>query len=210
MHRSGSASPPVTRPNPVITMIMLGKTSIVLNIHRAPVTKEPSMESVLVCYQTRYGSTREIANQIAEVLERAGLRVTLIPISAVRDLTPFDAVVIGSPLYMGKWLAEAREFVGRFHVQLRARPVAVFTVGYSFRDRVQEHIPGDDEALEHVLFFISPVATGFFAGKVDPDSMSPADKSITTMAGVSPGDFRDPDAVRKWAERLPAIFRSPR
>ncbi len=164
------------------------------------------MESVLVCYQTRYGSTREIAVQIAEVLEKAGPRVTLSPISTVKDLSTFDAVVIGSPLYMGKWLAEAREFVGRFHVQLRERPVAVFTVGYSFRDRVQEHIPGDDEALEQVLFFISPVATGFFAGRVDPDSMSPADRSITTMAGVTPGDFRNPDEVRKWAEKLARIF----
>lgn len=164
------------------------------------------MKTALVCYQTRYGSTREIAVQIAEVLEKAGLNVTLSPIAVVKDLKAYNAIVIGSPLYMGKWLAEAREFVGRSWTLLRDRPVAIFTVGYSLHDRIQDHIPGDNEALEHVLYFISPVAIGFFAGKVDPDTMSPADRSITTMAGVSPGDFRNMEKVREWARKLPALF----
>jgi len=48
------------------------------------------------------------------------------------------------------------------------------------------------------------VSAGFFPGKVDPDRMSPADKAIVTLGGVTPGDFRQEDLVRSWARDLVA------
>jgi len=164
------------------------------------------MKTVLVCYVTRYGSTGEIASIIAEELAKANLEVTLSPLSLVRDPGNTDAVVIGSPLYMGKWLAEAREFVSRFRTQLQTCPVAVFTVGYSFRDQMKEYIGIGDEALAPIRVFISPVATGYFAGRVDPDTMSLTDREVIRLAGVVPGDFRNPGAVRKWARELPSVL----
>ncbi len=167
------------------------------------------MKTVLVCYGTRYGSTGEIASIIAEELAKAHLEVTLSPLSLVKDPGNSDAVVIGSPLYMGKWLAEAREFVSRFRTELQSRPVAVFTVGYSFRDQMKEYIGIGEEALAPVRVFISPVATGCFAGRIDPDAMSLTDREIIRMAGVVPGDFRNPDAIRRWARDLPSILFPP-
>jgi menaquinone-dependent protoporphyrinogen oxidase len=164
------------------------------------------MKTVLVCYATRYGSTGEIASIITEELVRAHLEVTLSPLSLVRDPGNSDAVVVGSPLYMGKWLAEAREFVSRFRSQLQTRPVAVFTVGYSFRDRMKDYVLPDEEALAPIRIFISPVAYGYFAGRVDPDLMSQTDREVIRLAGVSPGDFRNPDRVRQWARELPPLL----
>jgi menaquinone-dependent protoporphyrinogen oxidase len=167
------------------------------------------MKTVLVCYTTRYGSTGEIASIIAEELVKANLEVTLSPISLVKDPGTSDAVVIGSPLYMGKWLAEAREFVSRFRRELKTRPVAVFTVGYSFRDQMKEYIPVGEEALAPIRVFISPVAAAYFAGRIDPDRMSLTDREVIRLAGVSPGDFRNPAAVGQWARELPSILFPP-
>ncbi len=159
-------------------------------------------KKVLVWYATRYGSTREIADAIAGEFSQKGFLADLVP--ADRDVDPldYDAVVLGSPLYMGKWLIQARELVSRHQAALTERPVAVFTVGYSLRDRMQEHLKSGDAALDAIRPFITPVDAAFFPGKVDPDLMSDSDRSITLLGGVEPGDFRDFGMVREWARSL--------
>ncbi len=165
------------------------------------------MEHILVCYATRYGSTGDIARIIADELRDAGYRVTLSPVADTGDPGDFDAVVIGSPLYMGKWLAEAREFVSRNRVSLKGRPVAVFSAGFTLRNRTDNHLSAVDEAIaSSVKLFISPVSTGYFAGKLDPDQLSAADRAIIMLSGALPGDFREPDEIKKWTRGLPALF----
>jgi menaquinone-dependent protoporphyrinogen oxidase len=160
------------------------------------------VKNILVCYATRYGSTGDIARIIGKELEAAGYRVAVSPVAEVKDPSEYDAVVIGSPLYMGKWLAEARDFVSRFRYPLQERPVAVFSVGYSLKDRTMEHLKSGEDALVAIRVFITPVSAGFFPGKVDPDRMSPADKAMVILSGVTPGDFQDEDMVRSWAREL--------
>ena len=43
-----------------------------------------SPQRVLVAYATRGGSTRELAEQVAQVLERSGVSLDLQPVAAVR------------------------------------------------------------------------------------------------------------------------------
>jgi len=164
-----------------------------------------AVNTILVCYATRYGSTTDIAGLIGEELQMAGFTVTVRPIAAVDDPGEFDAIVIGSPLYMGKWLVEARDFVSRFRYPLQECPVAVFSVGYSLRDRTIEHLKSGEDALAAIRLFITPVSAGFFPGKVDPDRMSAADRAIVALGGAEPGDFRDPDLVRAWARELAGL-----
>ena len=160
------------------------------------------MKNILVCYATRYGSTSDIARIIGEELEGAGFHVTVLPVSAINDPGKYDAVVIGSPLYMCKWLPEARDFVSRFRHPLQERPVAVFSVGYSLKERTVEHLKSGEAALDAIRVFITPVSAGFFPGNIDPDRMSPADKAMIRLGGATPGDFRDENLVRSWAREL--------
>ncbi|HNO09175.1 MAG TPA: hypothetical protein PKJ03_10650, partial [Methanoregulaceae archaeon] len=89
-----------------------------------------------------------------------------------------------------------------FRHSLGERPVAVFSVGYSMKDRTKEHLQSGEDALEAIRIFINPISTGFFPGRVDPDLMSPADKAVVRLGGVTPGDFREEDLVRTWAKTL--------
>lgn len=162
----------------------------------------------LVCYATRYGSTAEIAEVIGEELVRSGFLVDVVNIVEIEDIGQYDIVVIGSPLYMGKWLVEARDFVQRFKHQLNQRSVSVFSVGYTLKDMIKENIQSAEEALDTVRISIKPSSTAFFAGKVDPDGMSAPDKAITRMGGVEAGDFRDWDSIREWARNLGEQLRS--
>ena len=46
-----------------------------------------------MAYASQYGSTREIAEKIGEVLHQAGLPTDVFPVNEVRDLASYAAVV---------------------------------------------------------------------------------------------------------------------
>lgn len=62
---------------------------------------------VLVTAASRYGSTAEIAHAIGDVLGSSGITATVAPPETVGGLARFDAVVLGSPVYVGHWLPAA-------------------------------------------------------------------------------------------------------
>src|SRR5262249_4603624 len=85
--------------------------------------------SILVVYASTHGPTRQVAETVAKRLEAHGLRVELSPAADVRDITEYDAVVVGAALYTGRMVADARRFLRRNHAQLAERPFAVFAMG---------------------------------------------------------------------------------
>lgn len=85
--------------------------------------------TVLVAYSSKRGSTAEIAETIAATLRRAGLEVDLEPAGEVTSLEPFDAVVLGSAVYMKRWRGDARHFLKKHRKALRQLPFWVFSSG---------------------------------------------------------------------------------
>jgi menaquinone-dependent protoporphyrinogen oxidase len=85
--------------------------------------------SVLVAYATRYGSTKEVAEVVAETLRDHGLEVDVQSMQAVSNLSGCRAVVLGAPLQMFRWHKDARHFLSRHREALVDRPSAVFALG---------------------------------------------------------------------------------
>jgi len=56
---------------------------------------------VLVTYATKYGATAEMAEKIGQVLRQAGLHADVFPANRVSDLSPYQAVVLGSAVRNG-------------------------------------------------------------------------------------------------------------
>ncbi len=84
---------------------------------------------VLVTAASRRDSTREIAEAIADGLTERGVRAQARVVDQIADLDGFDAVVVGSAIYMGRWLKTAREFVARHAAELSSVPVWRFSSG---------------------------------------------------------------------------------
>jgi len=164
--------------------------------------------NILVVYASKYGSTAGVGEAIAKELRIAGFDVDSSPVTErtqSEDLSPvksYRAVVIGSPIYMGKLLVEARDFVKAHQHDLRERPVAVFTVGYSLKEKNDDHLRSANEAVGVLRDFIEPVAVGYFAGTYNPEVMSISDRLIMKLVGGVPGDYRDWDEIRVWARGL--------
>ena len=85
--------------------------------------------TVLVAYASKRGSTAEIAETIAATLRRSGLVVGLEPAEEVDSLEPYDAVVLGSAVYMKRWRGDARHFLRKHRKALRQLPFWVFSSG---------------------------------------------------------------------------------
>ena len=82
--------------------------------------------SVLVTFATRYESTREVAEAIAASLTKSVVEVVFQPIRQIRSDEKYQAVVIGAPLYMFRWLKDARRFLSKSQKELIQKPVAIF------------------------------------------------------------------------------------
>lgn len=91
--------------------------------------EETTSDSILVAYATRYGSTQEVAEQVAATLREKGLEVDLRPARQAQSVDDYRAVVLGTPFYIGRWLKDARRFLTQHQEDLQERPVAVFSLG---------------------------------------------------------------------------------
>ena len=67
----------------------------------------PGVTSVLVAYASKRGSTAEIAEAIAEALRQSGVSVDCIEAGKVGSVEPYDAVVLGSAVYIKRWRGDA-------------------------------------------------------------------------------------------------------
>jgi menaquinone-dependent protoporphyrinogen oxidase len=71
---------------------------------------------VLVTVASRHGATREIAQALGARLDSggagrsAGLMAVVLPVEQRPDPAPYDAVVLGSAAYAGRWLEPARDY----------------------------------------------------------------------------------------------------
>jgi menaquinone-dependent protoporphyrinogen oxidase len=164
--------------------------------------------SILVTYATRYGSTQEVAEAVAQTLSESSIEVALLPASEVTTLAIFDAVVLGAPLYIGKWHKDAHRFLNRFRSDLQGKPLAIFSLGptSTSEDEMIDCRGQLDRDLSQ-YDWLNPVAVEMFVGKYDPDKLNFAHK-LLTIPPASPlhdrpaTDHRDWDAIREWASAL--------
>ena len=87
------------------------------------------MSNVLVAYASKHGATEEIAEVIADQLRQDGHPVDCMPVGEVDSLDPYEAIVVGSAVYMKRWRPEAKHFLKRSGAVLVSRPFWVFSSG---------------------------------------------------------------------------------
>lgn len=85
--------------------------------------------TVLVAYASKRGSTAEIAETVAATLRREGLRVCLERCEDVQSLEGYDAVILGSAVYMKRWRGDAGDFLKKHRKALKQVPFWVFSSG---------------------------------------------------------------------------------
>jgi menaquinone-dependent protoporphyrinogen oxidase len=187
------------------------------------------MTRVLVVYGSRHGATRGIAERIGKVLQNEGLEATVAAADRAPDISDVDAFVVGSGVYMGRWLKEPLQFLERNRATLATRPVWLFSSGPTPGSTAAK----SDDPIENTFGpadgpgsggrkQISELAdaTGarenhVFLGAYDPDDppafmaerlfrLLPVSKSVLPV-----GDFREWDAIEEWAREIAEALATP-
>ena len=161
------------------------------------------MTRVLVAYASRAGSTREVANRVADRIDAAGLCVDVRPASEVTDLERYDGVVLGAALYMGRLHGDARRFLRRHRKRLARMPFAIFAMGPRTLD--EDDVAGSRAQLQAALRKVpevQPALDGIFGGVVDPAKLG------FPFNRMPASDARDWTAIEEWADLAAALFRT--
>jgi menaquinone-dependent protoporphyrinogen oxidase len=156
------------------------------------------MDEILIAYATKHGSTHEVAETIAAHLAEAGVETHTLPMNRVRSLDEYRAVVLGAPLYMGRWHGDARAFLRRFADELTSRPLAIFALGPT-KDEPEQWTGARKQLYESLARFpgVEPVSVGLFGGAIVPETLH------FPFSHIPAGDLRDWSAIEEWTARLP-------
>lgn len=156
--------------------------------------------NVLVCAATKHGATLEIAEAIAAGLERRGVVAQARDAASVTSLDGFDALVIGSAVYAGHWLAPARDLVAQHFPDGDGRPVWLFSSGPVGSPDPQPK--GDPVDVAALIEATRPRGHRIFAGRIDRDRLGFAERAIVRALRAPEGDFRDWDAIDAFANEI--------
>lgn len=148
------------------------------------------MQSCLVAYATKNGSTYDVAVQIANTLRLVGIAVTLERAREVEHVAGYERVIIGAPIYRGRWHRDGRRFIRRFRSDLAGKEIALFALGP--RQTGQDAFDRSWEQMERMLLrrpWLEPTRVEVFGG-ADPPGQTPR------------RDLRDWDAIIGWCKNL--------
>ncbi|MCX7783147.1 MAG: flavodoxin domain-containing protein [Meiothermus sp.] len=155
---------------------------------------------VLIAYASRLGSTREIAQAIAQVLTQRGAVVEVRAVDEVEQLQGYQAVMVGSPIREQQWLPEARRFVQIFRDELSRLPLVYFAVSGLMSNPTPEHFHEVYEYLSEIRDLAEPLEVGIFAGSLDYNRLNHDQMVKVLSKGLPEGDFRRWQDIRAWAE----------
>ena len=163
--------------------------------------------TVLVTWASRHGSTEEVAHQVARDLMKHRFAVDAQPIAEVTTLEPYQAVVLGAPLYMFRLHKVARRFLSKFREPLSRLPVALFVLGPVHADP-KEFAAAEgqlDKQLANFPWF-SPVVRQVMGGRFDPQNLGFLMRMVPALRNQPASDARDWDAIHAWANNLPSVL----
>jgi menaquinone-dependent protoporphyrinogen oxidase len=151
---------------------------------------------VLVSTASKHGSTADIGRAIADVLTGEGIEARILAPEQVTSLDEFDAVILGSAVYAGRWMKSMKDMTERLGEELAARPVWLFSSGPIGDPPKPEEDPVDVAAISE-----RTGARGhfLFAGKLDKKTLNFGERAIVGALKAPEGDFRDWDEIRDRA-----------
>lgn len=170
---------------------------------RAQLPPVTPMPRVLVAYSSKTRSTAEIAEAIADEIRRSGIEAVAADVHERPDARDFDAVVLGSALYIFRWRRGARAFARRNARALLERPLWMFSSGPFDRSAEEGEVPMVKGA-RRIFERLHARGHKTFGGRAG----SPRIQAALEKDG-KPIDYRNFEQIRGWARGIAGDLRAP-
>jgi menaquinone-dependent protoporphyrinogen IX oxidase len=177
----------------------------------------------IVVYGSRYGATKETAEEIAKILrtENFDVKVVNAKEEKVKDISEYALVAVGSGIACNKWVNEAEDFLKKFQKELAHKKLVLFVSSVKSipekEGKIEEVAKIRKAALDDKVskYNLNPIKLGFFGGIIDFNRMG-----FLTRKGMEavfklplqkhgfkenePGayDLRDWGEIQKWTKEL--------
>ena len=159
---------------------------------------------VVIVVESKHGSTRAIAEVVGDEIRKAGLEASIVDADATDiALDGYDAAVIGSAVYVGRWMKNARVFLEANRETLRNMPLWMFSSG-----PLKEGSERPDDLAEVRAFAADVLArdSRIFAGSLDKADLSLAERAAVKIVHAPYGDSREWGEIRSWAATIAAAL----
>lgn len=153
---------------------------------------------VPVVVASKHGATTGLGEAVARTLEARGIVAPVREAGGPTDLAGVDAVIVGSAVYMGRWLEPARTFLREHAAQLVERPVWLFSSG----PLGDPPTPAEAPDLSAEIAAVGAREHRVFAGSLDKKDLGIGERTMVRVVHAPEGDFRDWAAVTEWAEQI--------
>ena len=173
------------------------------------IKKDSYKNRILIAYDSRFGSTAEVAKFIAENLVINEQLIDVKKIDKVTNLSHYSHIIIGSAIQYDNWMTEAREFIIENEVELSTKSVSFFLVCLVLSKKTKKanlKASSYAEKIRNLAPQIKIRDFGKFAGVLDYSKMSLGQrilaKGIFAIIGVKKGDYRDWENIKKWSKKI--------
>lgn len=132
--------------------------------------------NVLIVYSSKYGYTEKCVKYLENKIDY-NVEIINLKKDKLVDISTYDTVIIGSPIYMGKALKEVKNFCEKYLELLLKKKVILFLC-CTTPNQLDEFFVGNfpNELLSHVKDKIN------FGGEIQLENMGFIDKQIVKMA----------------------------
>lgn len=165
-----------------------------------------SRPGAVIVVESRHGSTLGIAGALAQRLVFHGLNVQVADPSVDAEIDA-DVVLVGSAVYLGKWLKPAVRYLERHAEQLVERPVWLFSSGPLGDDVATVGSGGgiDADYVDHLVELADAREHRVFPGRLDKAALGPVETVVAHAVHAPEGDFRNWLEVYEWADEIAAV-----
>jgi menaquinone-dependent protoporphyrinogen oxidase len=160
---------------------------------------------VLVTAASKHGATAEIADALGKGLAARGLDVVVADPATITNLEGYDAAVVGSAVYAGRWLEPAKDLIDRLEDLFRARAVWLFSSGPVGNPLKPLEDPADAAPIAER---VGARGHRVFAAKLDSAKLGFVERAMVKVFRVEDGDFRDWNDIDAWASEIADSLRA--
>lgn len=161
--------------------------------------------NILIVYGSLEGQTQKISEYIATILRNQGYQVTTLsgePLPADFSIEPYDAVVIGGPIHMGRYPKYIKRFVTTHRDWLNKLPCAFFTVCMAIHSKKPK---SREQAILYSKDFLAqtgwqPTLTTTFSGAVKYTRYNFFTRFIMKMISKSEGGNTDTSRDHEYTD----------